>query len=97
VGATQNMSTAYQPQTDGQSEHANQHVKQYLHIYGNAQQDDWASLLPIAQFMHNSWLNETTGQTPFELLMGHTPSLHVSPKDTAFPAINQRRDWLKQL
>jgi hypothetical protein len=97
VGATQNMSTTYHPQMDGQSEHTNQHVKQYLHIYGNVQQDDWASLLPMAQFVHNSWPNETTGQTPFELLMGHMPSLHVSLKDTTFPAINQRQDWLKQL
>jgi hypothetical protein len=90
VGTMQNMSTAYHLQTDGQSEHANQCIEQYLHIYGNAQQDDWASLLPMAQFVHNSWPNETKGQTPFELLMGHTPLLHVSPKDTAFPAINQR-------
>jgi hypothetical protein len=97
MGATQNMSTAYHPQTDGQSECANQHVEQYLHIYGNAQQDNWASLLPMVQFIHNSWPNETTGQTPFELLMGHMPLLHVSPKDTAFPVINQRQDWLKQL
>jgi hypothetical protein len=97
VGTTQNMSTTYHPQTDEQSKHANQCVEQYLCSYGNAQQDDWASLLPMAQFVHNSWPNETIGQTPFELLMGHMPALHVFPKDTAFPAINQRQDCLKQL
>jgi hypothetical protein len=45
--------TAYHPQTDGQSERANAQVEQYLRIYGNAEQDDWVNLLPMAQYMHN--------------------------------------------
>ena len=40
LGITQNISTAYHPQTDGQSECANQWVEQYLRIYGNSQQDN---------------------------------------------------------
>jgi hypothetical protein len=39
---TPNMSMAYHPQTDGQSERTNQWLEQYLRIYGNFQQDDWA-------------------------------------------------------
>jgi hypothetical protein len=91
------MSMAYHPQTNGQSEHANQRVEQYLCIYGNDQQDNWASLLPLVQFVHNSWPNETTGHTPFDLLIGYTPLIHVSSKETIIPAINQRRQWLKHL
>jgi hypothetical protein len=44
----QNISMAYHPQTDGQSEWANAQVEQYLCIYGNAEQDDWVNLLPLA-------------------------------------------------
>jgi transposase InsO family protein len=73
----QNISTAYHPQTDGQSEHANVRVKQYLCIYGNTEQDDWANLLPLAQYVHNSWINASMGYTPFELLIGHTPTINV--------------------
>jgi hypothetical protein len=51
----QNISTAYHLQTDGQSERTNQWLEQYLRIYGNFQQDDWVSWLPVAQFVHNSW------------------------------------------
>jgi hypothetical protein len=68
LGVSQNISTAFHPQTDGQSERANQRVEQYLRIYGNAEQNDWAQLLPLAQFVHNTWTNETTGRTPYELL-----------------------------
>ena len=54
LGIKQNLSTAYHSQTDRQSEHTNQWLEQYLQIYGNHQQDDWASWLPMVQFVHNS-------------------------------------------
>jgi hypothetical protein len=70
LGIKQNLSTAYHPQTDGQSERTNQWLEQYLRIFRNYSQSDWANWLPLAQFVHNSWMNETTKQTPFNLLIG---------------------------
>ena len=49
-----NLSTAYHPQTDGQTEQVNQTLEQYLHIYINYQQDNWANLLPLAEFTYNN-------------------------------------------
>jgi transposase InsO family protein len=92
----QNLSTAYHPQTDGQSERANQRVEQYLRIYGNEEQNDWADLLPLAQFTHNTWPNESTGQTPFNLLIGHMPTLVIAEKDTTIFEITRRKEWLEQ-
>jgi hypothetical protein len=86
---TQNISTAYHPQTDGQSKRANARVEQYLRIYGNAEQDDWPKLLPLAQYVHNSWENASTGYMPFELLLGYTPSVHPSHEKTPIPAVEQ--------
>ena len=40
LNISQNLSTAYHPQMDGQSERVNQCVEQYLHIYGNDKQSD---------------------------------------------------------
>jgi hypothetical protein len=41
IGATQNMSTAYHPHTDGQSECSNQWLRQYLRPWVNIQMDNW--------------------------------------------------------
>ena len=55
LGIQQNISTAYHPQTDGQSERSNQWLEQYLHFWVNERQDNWAQRLPIAEFVHNNW------------------------------------------
>ena len=56
----QNLSSAYYPQTNGLAEQTNQWVEQYLRIFGNALQNNWADHLPMAQFMHNTWPHEVT-------------------------------------
>jgi hypothetical protein len=91
----QNISTAYHPQTDGQSERANACMEQYLRIYGNVEQDDWVHLLPLAQYVHNSWTNASMGYTPFELLIGHTPMLTVRHVKTNVPEVACRKEWLE--
>ena len=54
LGIKQNLSTAYYPQIDGQSEKTNQHVETALRIYCNHQQDNWAKVLPIVQYAINA-------------------------------------------
>jgi hypothetical protein len=90
----QNISSAYHPQTDGQSERTNQWLEQYLHVYGNFQQDNWASLLPLAQFMHNAWPSEVTKMTPFNLLMGHTPNVWQTKTTSTLPDLAWCKEWL---
>jgi transposase InsO family protein len=92
----QNLSTAYHPQMDGQSERANQQVEQYLRIYSNDEKNDWAELLPMAQYTHNAWKNESIQATPFEVLIGNTPTIQVEEKDLAVPEIARRKDWLER-
>jgi transposase InsO family protein len=53
-------STAYHPQTNGQTEHANQEVEQYLHIYTNYQQDNWSDWLDIIEFALNDQIHTGT-------------------------------------
>jgi transposase InsO family protein len=86
----QNISTAYHPQTDGQSECTNQWLEQYLRIFTNFQQNDWVSWLPLAQYAHNSWPNATTKKAPFELIMGHIPHVHQTTRTSTSPSAEAR-------
>jgi hypothetical protein len=92
LGIMQNISTAYHLQTDGQSECTNQWVEQYLQIYRNSQQDDWANLLPLAQFVHNSWPNANTKRMLFKLLFGINPIIHMTGKATNVPELSKRQE-----
>ncbi|TLD05659.1 reverse transcriptase domain protein [Venturia nashicola] len=67
------MSTAYHPQTDGQTERLNQILEQYLRLYVNARQDNWVQLLPLAQIAYNHAPTSTTGTSPFYANFGFEP------------------------
>ena len=96
LGIDQNLSTAYHPQMDGQLEQANQRVEQYLQIYGNKEKDDWVDLLLLAQFVYNSWKNKSIGATPFDLLIGHTPTIQLQTSEIFIPELTQQKEWLEQ-
>src|SRR6266436_7373514 len=67
----------YHPEGDGQMEHANQVLEQYLQVYMNYQQDDWVTLLPMAKFTYNNAMNVTTGVSPFFANKGYHPEFTV--------------------
>jgi Integrase zinc binding domain len=85
----QNISMAYHPQTDGQSERTNQWLEQYLWVYGNFQQNNWAAILPLAQFVHNSWPSDVTKRTPFDLLMGFMLRLWTTKMASTLPEVEK--------
>ncbi len=93
----QNISTTYHPQTDGQSERTNQWLEQYLHIFGNGAQMDWAKWLPLTQYTHNAWPSAATGKSPFELIMGHVPYAHIGKTHSLAPAIDSRLTQTKAM
>ncbi|SJL17305.1 uncharacterized protein ARMOST_20854 [Armillaria ostoyae] len=68
LNITQNASTAFHPQTDGQTERVNQEVKKYLWIFISHRQDDWADWLPLAEFAHNNQAHSMTGRSLFMIL-----------------------------
>ena len=96
LGITQNISTAYHPQTDGQSERTNQWLEQYLRIFIDYHQQNWASLLPLAQYTLNVWPNATTKKAPFELIMGHIPQVHQSARPFKSLTVEARMQQMKQ-
>ena len=96
MGITQNVSMAYHPRTDGQSERSNQWLEQYLQFWVDHQQTNWHHYLPLAEFAHNLWKNKTTGKSPFEILMGYSPRAEIFDVTSSIPTIAlQLRDWKK--
>src|SRR5713226_4153273 len=94
----QNLSTAYHPQTDGQTEHLNQELEQFLCAFCNMRQSDWVSLLLFAEFAHNSHTHSTIERTPFEALMNFTPrSLPTQFNSPSTPFISKCLDFLSHI
>ena len=96
LGIKQNISTAYQPRTDGQSERTNQWLEQYLRFCVNERQDNWAAYLPMAEFTHNNWPNETTRESPFFLLMGYNPCADWTDRPSPIPQVALCLEQFKQ-
>ena len=75
LGIKRRLSTAFYPQTNGQTERQNSTMEAYLRAFVNFEQNDWARLLPMAEFAYNNAKNASTGFTPFELNCGYHPRL----------------------
>jgi transposase InsO family protein len=95
VGTELRFSTAYHPQTDGQSERANRTLEDILRHYINPLQDDWDDKLDLAEFAINNSVNPTTGYTPFYLAYGiHPPTAMDMATVPLIPASN---DFLNEI
>ena len=97
LGIKANLSTAYHPQTDGQTERLNQILEQYIRIYVNYQQDDWSHLLPLAEFAYNNTSHSATQVTPFFANKGFHPKLEVSLDTVPSETAHQMAADLKEL
>jgi len=76
LGIKTKLSTAFHLQIDGQTEHMNQEVEQYLRFFVEHRQKDWPEWLASAKFAVNNKTHTTTKVSPFmanygrELRMG---------------------------
>ncbi|MBW0512598.1 hypothetical protein O181_052313 [Austropuccinia psidii MF-1] len=83
---SRDLSTAFHPETDGQTERVNQILEQYLQMYVSYHQDDWHTWLPLAEFAYNNAENSSTKQSPFFTIYGRNPSfdsIHISQDSPA--------------
>jgi len=78
LGPEIRLSTAFHPQTDGQTERTNQSVEHYLRCFVDYLQTDWSTLLDSAEFAYNNARHSATSQSPFFTSYGFHP---LSPLD----------------
>jgi hypothetical protein len=89
TGIQQNISTAYHPRTDGQTECMNQWVENYLRTFVTGCQNNWSKLLPMAEFAHNSWEHEQMKHTLHELIIGINPTASITTPEDKVPAAQE--------
>ena len=90
-------STAYHPQTDGQTEWVNQEIEQYLRLFINQRQDDWFEWILLAEFAYNNQVHASTQTTPFLLDNGQHPQLGVEPiRETRLEALGEFTTHMSQ-
>jgi transposase InsO family protein len=90
-------SSAFHPQTNGQTERINAELEQYLRLFVDWAQDDWVDWLPLAEFAGNNTTSETTGVSPFYANYGFHPRMGVEPAKPCPPNLTeaQRREFFR--
>ncbi|KAK5927636.1 hypothetical protein CgunFtcFv8_012771 [Champsocephalus gunnari] len=99
LGASASLSSGYHPQTNGQTERANQDLEAALRCVSSHHPVSWASHLPWVEYAHNSLVCSATGMSPFMASVGFQPPLFpAQERDVAVPSVQghlrrARRVW----
>ncbi|QSZ34660.1 hypothetical protein DSL72_007514 [Monilinia vaccinii-corymbosi] len=92
------LSTTYHFETDGQTEHVNAMLEQYLRSYVVYLQDDWAEWLPLAEFACNTAWSESSCMTPFFANYSYHSRLGFEPAPVSNkPAIRDAEKLIKKM
>lgn len=67
-GTTLSLSTAYHPQTDGQTEIVNKTIEGYLRATIHNNPRSWVELLPWVELWYNTAFHHSSGTSPFEVV-----------------------------
>lgn len=97
IGVKPNPTTAWHPQGDGFSERWNSEVEQFVRMFCSYRQNDWAQLLPIAEFAFNSRVHSAHGKSPFFMNYGYEPDFQISLNPLSkVPEASKRLALLKE-
>ena len=90
------MSTAYHPQTDGQTERTSQVLEGYLHNFVNYDQNDWYQLLPLAEHAYNNSVTNAHGMSPFYANYSFHPQTEwMKERETKNPGAQLYAHWMQ--
>src|SRR5882724_7089686 len=97
LGIKTATSTAYHPQTDGETELVNQEIEQYLRLFVDHHQSDWMNWLPMAEFAYNNRVQSATKYSPFVMNFGQNPRMGHEPRSrTKVESVEKFLDGMKR-
>lgn len=88
------MSSAYHPQSDGQTERVNQCIETYLRCFVHACPRKWSHWLSVAEFWYNTNYHSSVDCSPFEVLYGHAPR-YFGVDSAATVEVSDLQQWLQ--
>lgn len=99
-GVSLNYSSAYHPQSDGQTEVVNRCLESYLRCMTSERPHLWSKWLPLAEYWYNTTFHTATQITPFEAVYGRPPPVHLpylpgeSKVEVVAKSLQEREDML---
>ncbi len=96
-GIKRRLSTAFYPKTDSQTKRQNSTVEAYLKAFVNFEQNNWARLLPMAEFAYNNAKNASTSHMSFELNCGCHPRVSLEEDIDRLPKSKSADEPAKRL
>jgi hypothetical protein len=87
------MSTAYHPQSDGQTERVNQCLETFLRCFVHTCPKQWRHWLDQAEYWYNTTWHSALGRSPFEVLYGYSPR-HFGIATSSDAPVTDLNTWL---
>ena len=89
LGCTKTRTAPYHPESDGMIERFNRTCLMMLSMFVNDRRDNWNELLPFVMHAYRTSVHESTGYSPFRLMMGEECSL---PQDVSTAELRTKRE-----
>jgi hypothetical protein len=98
-GVNLHYSTAYHPQSDGQTEVVNRCIEGYLRCMTGDNPSQWCKWLALCEWWYNTNFHTATKTTPYKILYGFSPPIHIPyfPKDSPLEAVDHYLTAREQL
>jgi hypothetical protein len=98
LGIKTGLTTAYHFEGNGKVECKNQEVEQYLRLFCDKREEDWAKHLPAVESALNSRIHSNTSKASFELIYGYCPDFTISiGKCSNMPGLDQWLDYFAKV